>query len=295
MIFVAVLVVSAPLRAGELEPAKIPASAQWLMHADLDAMRDSWTGKAVFSRLEADHGAQMRAFRRMFGLHPLDDLGGVTLFGDGKPEQAVALLSGNFDREHLEDVVAAADGYARADHGEFTIHSWNDAGVRQHAAFAEEGLLVFSRQERALRQSLDTMGPDPAAPRDSVFAAAEGRPLLDARARLSAIDLPGDEARVLRMIRTLRLSAAENAGRFSIAMTAEAENREASDQMRRIMDGAIALAQVGDPRLEGLDLQADLSLTKDTPGMTATVSLPVNEWLGLLNQAAAEARRLLGQ
>ena len=57
-------------------------------------MRGSQTGKTVFARIEADHGAKLRAFKRMFSLHPLADLQGVTLYGDGKPKQAVALING---------------------------------------------------------------------------------------------------------------------------------------------------------------------------------------------------------
>ena len=48
-----------------------------MLHADLDAIRSSETGKAVFSRIEADHGAKLRAFKRLFSLHPLNDLQGV--------------------------------------------------------------------------------------------------------------------------------------------------------------------------------------------------------------------------
>src|SRR5688500_13541667 len=83
-----------PLISGELAPAEVPASAQWLLHADLDAMRDSETGKAVFAEIEVKHGDQLRAFKRMFSLHPITDLHDVTLYGDGKPEHAVALIEG---------------------------------------------------------------------------------------------------------------------------------------------------------------------------------------------------------
>ena len=43
---------AAPLRAGELNPAEIPSNAEWLLHADLDSMRGSETGKAVFAEIE---------------------------------------------------------------------------------------------------------------------------------------------------------------------------------------------------------------------------------------------------
>ncbi|MEI7910910.1 MAG: hypothetical protein WCK77_14835 [Verrucomicrobiota bacterium] len=96
---------AASLHAGELAPSQIPASAKWMLHADFDAMRGCETGKAVFQRVAAEHGAQLRAFERMFSVHLINDVHDVTLFGDGKPEHAVLLIGGKFDRAHIEVVV----------------------------------------------------------------------------------------------------------------------------------------------------------------------------------------------
>jgi len=84
---------AASLHAGEKVPSQIPRIRQWMLHADFDAMRGCETGKAVFQRIEADQGAQRRTFQRMFSLHLINDVHDVTLFGDGKPEHAVLLIS----------------------------------------------------------------------------------------------------------------------------------------------------------------------------------------------------------
>ncbi len=85
---------TAPVRAGELAPVEVPSSAEWLLHADLDAMRASETGKAIFAEIESKHGGQLRSFKRMFSIHPVTDLRDVTLYGDGKKDHAVALIDG---------------------------------------------------------------------------------------------------------------------------------------------------------------------------------------------------------
>ena len=59
------LALAASLPAAELVPARIPASAKWFLHADLDAMRESETGKAVFAQIEAEHGAKLTALKRI--------------------------------------------------------------------------------------------------------------------------------------------------------------------------------------------------------------------------------------
>ncbi len=283
-----ILALAAPLHAGEIVPSQVPASAKWLAHADLDAMRDSETGKTVFSRIEDDHGDQLKAFKRMFSVHPLTDLRGITLYGDGKPDHAVALIDGAFDQAHIEDIVKVADHYEGGTHAGFTVHTWKDKGKKQHAAFASGSLLVFSHQRDLLEQALDVLKADKPADADPFFTADGGKPLLAASAKISEIDLPGDEARIIRMAKMLRLAATENGGRFSLRAGVETGNPTDADRIRRVLDGMIAFAQMADLKLDGLDLQADLAVTPDKPGLTASLSLPVAEWIALMERAAAE-------
>jgi hypothetical protein len=290
-LFLAFIAVAAPVPAGEMVPSQIPADAKWFLHADLDAMRGSETGKHVFARIEDEHGARLRAFKRMFSLHPLTDLRGVTLYGDGKPEHAVALIDGTFDRAHIEDVVKAADDHAESVHAGFTIHSWKDKGSKQHAAFAGEGLIVFSRQQELLHDALDVLKASAPAAADPFFTAEGGKPLLAACARLSEVEMPADAARLVRMARTLRVAANENGGRFSLRAHAETGEAKDADRLRRMLDGVIAFAQAGDAKLDGLDLRADLAVTADSPGLGAALSLPVGEWLTLMEKAAAEEEK----
>lgn len=280
-----------PLQAAPLDPAQIPASAKWLVHADIEAMRGSETGKTIFTRIEADHGAQLKAAKRMFSINPIADLNGITLFGDGKPEHAVALIQGNFDRAHLEELVAAAEDYSKGSYSGLTVHSWEDKGSEQHAAFANDHLLVFSRQESLLHQALDTLRSGSSADTDPFFAAEGGKPLIAGKANLAGIDLPGDEARLLRMAKSLHLAANEDAGRFTIRVAADTADATNADRLRRMLDGVIAFAQAGEPKLDGLDLQSSVAVTGDKSGLNASVSLPVNEWITLMQKAADEEAR----
>ena len=282
------IALAAPLHAAPLDPAQIPAAAKWLVHADIEAMRASETGKTVFTRIEADHGAQLKAAKRMFSINPIADLNGITLFGDGKPEHAVALIHGNFDRAHLEELVAAAGDYSKDTYSGLTVHTWADKGSDQHAAFANDHLLVFSRQESLLHQALDTLKAGSPAGPDPFFAAEGGRPLIAGSANLADIDLPGDEARLLRIAKSLHVAANENAGRFAIRIGAGTGDATHADRLRRMLDGVIAFAQAGDPKLDGLDLQSSVAVTGDKTGLDASVSLPVNEWVTLIQKAADE-------
>ena len=286
-LFLCFLAALAPLHAGGIIPSQVPASAKWQLHADLEAMRGSATGKSIFARIEADHGKRLRAFKRMFSIHPLIDLSGITLYGDGKPDHAVALIDGAFDRAHIEDVLGVADSHETASYAGIMVHHWKDKDVWQHAAFASERLLVFSRQKDLLHQALDVLKANAPAKPDPFFAAHGGGPLIAASARLSEIEMPGDEARLVRMAKTLHIAFHEHGGRFTVRIGAGTADATEAENLRRMLDGVIAFVQASDARFDGLDLRADLTADPGGPDLKAMLSLPVGEWITLMEKTAA--------
>lgn len=276
---------AATLGAGELSPNQIPPNTKWLAHVDLEAMRSSETGRLVFERIEADHGAKLRAVKRMFSLHPLKDLRDVTMFGDGRKDHAVLLLDGTFDREHIDDLLGAADDYKESDHHGVTVRSWKDKGITQFAAFATPELIVFSRQEDLLRQELDTLKANTtAADTSAILPAAGSKPLIAMGAKLSDIEMPKDAARMLQTASLLKLGASENNGRFSIEVRAEAADAKHARRVQRMLDGVMALAEAGNADLSTPGFQCDIGSSDQS--VNALVSMPVNEWLEFLKKEA---------
>lgn len=286
----ALAAIATPLQAAELDPSHVPAAARWLIHADFDAMRSSITGMAVFAVIESNHGAQLQAFKRMSSIHPLNDLHGVTLMGDGKNHE-VALFAGEFDRGHVEDIVKAAPGYSAEPYDDVTIHTWQDHGGTQHAAFANEGLLVFSRQEITIKHELDVLkGTEPAMLMPSM-PDAPGQTLVVAGANLADIPLPADVSDTLGLAKTLRIMATENAGRFTVQMRADTVDADHADRLRRLADGLLALGENADERLASPEFQHAISVAADGPAVDAKMSLPIGTWLGILHDFAEKHAR----
>lgn len=280
------LTLTAALQAAELNPAQIPSSAKWLLHLDMDAMRESDTGKAIFNAIETDHGVELQALKRISSIHLLNDLHGITLFGDGKPDHAVALIRGTFNQDHLVDVVKAADGYSEQLRNGITIRSWTDKGNSQHAAFANKELIVFSRQDVALNEELDTIKADAPSPVDPIFSTEGGKPLVAAYAKLAEIELPADASKILQLVSLLRIAATENDGRFAIHMGADSKDSKHATNLRRMLDGILALAEVGNPQLADADFQSEVTVTRQKPGVNMVLSLPVPAWLEIMKEAA---------
>lgn len=286
------LALTASLQAAELNPGQVPPSAKWLLHLDMDAMRDSETGKAIFTEIEAQQGAKLQALKRISSVHLLKDLHDITLHGDGKPEHAVALLDGTFNQAHMVDVVKAADDYQEEIYAGITIHSWKDKKKPQHAAFASDGLLVFSRQKDALKEELDVLKVNTPAPGDPIFTNSGGKLLIAATANLAEIELPKDASKVLRLASGLRIAASENDGRFAIRMGADSSDAKHANRLGRMLDGILAMAEVGNPKLGETDFQSKVvTVTRDKPGVNVSLSLPVPAWLGIMREAARKKHK----
>lgn len=116
--------------------------------------------------------------------------------------------------------------------------------------------------------------------------------MLVARAQIAEMGMPPDLARLVRMAKTLQLAALESDGRFVLRASAETESNGDADRLRRMVDGVIAFAQIPDAKLEGLDLSAELDAVTHAPVFTATLSLPVNEWVPLMEKAVEEGKKL---
>jgi len=278
------LLSAATLSAGELSPNQVPSNTKWLAHADFEAMRASETGKLIFERIEADHGAKLRAVKRMFSLHPFKDLRDVTLLGDGRKNHAVLLLDGTFDRGHIDDLVKAAKEYKESDYNGVTVRTWKDKGVQQYAAFATPELIVFSRQEDVLRQELDTLKANAPATDNPILPAAGSKPLIALGAKLADIEIPKNAARMLQTASLLKLNAREDGGRFSIQLQAEAADAKHARRLQRMLDGVVALAEAGNADLSTPGFQCDIGSSDKS--VSASVSMPVNEWLEFLKKEA---------
>jgi hypothetical protein len=282
-IFSLLVALALPLTAGQWQPAHISPEAKWLVHADFDAMRNSESGKAVFSLLEADQGKQLRALSPFFALQPLNQLHGITCYGDGKFHHATALIAGQFDRPLIENLVKIAPGYAGFSHAGFDVHSWLEKGTKQYAAFASDGVLVFSRQEQGLKQALDVFQTPTAHPVPEFLALEAGQPLVVARARMADMDLPADLSHFVQLAKSVQLAVLESTGRITLRANAETGAGEDAERLRRMLDGMLALAESHHASLEGLDLRSELDAITKSRTFSAAFSLPVGELFDLID------------
>ena len=114
--------------------------------------------------------------------------------------------------------------------------------------------------------------------------------MIAAVAKLGEIELPPDASKILRLAGVLRIAASEDDSRFSIQMGADSKDAKHANRLRRLLDGVLALAEAGNPKLSDSDFQSEVTATRETPGVNVALSLPVRDWLEILNEAAEKKK-----
>jgi hypothetical protein len=268
--------------ANPFEPSSIPADANWYLHGNLTALRETKTGKMVVAFIRETQSGALNEIENIFEFNPLTDLTGVTLFGSGKANEGAAIIRGNFSKARFEQVIEHADNHRTSAHGPVTVHQWDDKGKTQYAGFHDEKTIIISPQKDSVLLGLDVLSKDkPGLPADTVLPAKN--PSLVAYANVNKIDMPDDEgSRIVRRAKSLTVTLGENQGRLEMAMVAETNDAMTTQRMAKVMEGLISLGQLADENISALDINHTSKVTGKT--MTMTMDLSATKALEILSE-----------
>lgn len=126
VLVVSLCLAAVPALAGPLQKSEISSGANWMLHADLDAFRNSTLGKLLVSELKAQGvDAKFQEFANVFSFNPLTDIRGVTLYGKGKDRNnAVGIIDGQFDADKLLNIVRWNPQYQEIPYQDATLYRW---------------------------------------------------------------------------------------------------------------------------------------------------------------------------
>lgn len=274
---------TAPLALANLfEPSNIPADANWYLHLNLTALRETKTGGIVVASIRETQFDTLDQIENIFEFNPLTDLTGVTLFGSGKANEGAAIIQGNLSKTRFQEVIVHAENHQTFTHGSTTVHQWDDKGKTQHAAFHGEKTIIISPQKESVLLGLDVLTKDKAGlPANKDLPAKN--PALVAFANISKIDMPDDEgSRIVRRAKSLMVTLGENQGRLEMAMVAETNDAITTQRMAKVMEGLISLGQLADENISALDINHTSKVTEKT--MTMTMDLSATKALEILSE-----------
>lgn len=244
--------------AGPLDLKDVSATAQWVAHIDVDAIKASTVVERVYDRCVAecptarDRIAEVRA---KLGFDLTEDIESVTFYGSViEKGRGVVILRANMDQEYLVDKVRTALGYESSTYGSYTLHSWtHDRGIDgrktcEHnvtGCFHTPSVLVFGRSEADVKAALDVLdrkAPGLAGTDSSLATEIPAGTMILARATgLADAKLP-IKSPLVKQSDALSLILGEHANESFATVQLVTKSEEVAEQVVKVLEGFYAMA-----------------------------------------------------
>jgi len=244
----------APLaKAEKLDLDRVAGDAVWLMHLDVDAMRESLVVQKMYARMAEKHPQvekMMGMGAMMMGMDVRKDLHGVTVYGlDTDKKNAVMIVHADVRREQLEKMVEKARDHETREHRGITIHTWMHKGWKGRGgpaagAFYRDDMLVFARSADRVEMAIDVLaGKADSVASDSPLA-GRTRPGSIMVARASEVD-PDTKCPVLKQGQGFRVALGEHEGESFYRALLEMDSDEAAELAEDVAEGLAAVVALG--------------------------------------------------
>lgn len=275
---------AAAIQAAPLDSRQVAADAKWLVHIDVDALRDSVVMQQTWDReatRRPDVEAWVAAIRDQMCMDPAKDLHGILAYGStpGSAE-GVLIVNGAVDHTHFVEKVSKAPDYRAGTHREFKWYSWVQGDGPVTCGFFQPGLLVFAKTKELATKTLDSLdGKLPALAPDHplIQAAPVGTILLIRASGLADASVPF-KSPLITQAQSLQIAWGEHESTSFSEVTLMLKTAEAADNVRTALEGlrATALLQYGtNPGLEKLLKRMKITIADST--VKAATAAPAEE------------------
>jgi hypothetical protein len=254
LMLLAILVWPVVLRAEPLDQRKIAADSKWLVHVDLDAIRDSQSAKhLVGAWLQTEPvRSHLVGVREAIGLDLVNDLRDVTIYGhEFVPDRGVLVVHAPIDRSRLMAFLARQPNYAQRKDDGREVLTWTERrGGQKHTVFAsmrgKDGM-VFSRNAADLAAATALLDGESASLAEAESplkgTVPNGSVLLVRASGLSEAKL-ALKSPILRLSETVSLTAGEDGGTAFVDARLTAASAEHVPQFHDVATGLVALARL---------------------------------------------------
>jgi len=295
----AVLGLTTVARSEPVELKQVPADAKWLIHVDVDAMREATVVQKAYHKCMEMHKDAQKHFdkvREMLGLDLKKDLHGITIYGkDLDRHHGVVIVHADVNQKLLLEKAQKAPDHKVAKYGSFEIHSWtHKRGKESHTAFGtllQPNVLVFAGSEAAIHAALDVLdGKSPGITDEKSPLAGRLPPGATLIVRASAVG-PQVKCPILKDADSLRITLGENKGQSFYRARLTMKSSEAADQVKSIVEGFKAMVGLshGSDAL-AMKLVGAIKVTTQDKAVRIAWSAPAEDVWTAIEKAGKEMR-----
>ncbi len=311
---VCVTAIAGTSRAKQMDPAKIPQEAKWVVHIDHDALSETQLMKLVRDQ-QSEKINEIRAWMESkLGVDPKQELHSVTLFGESYDRhQGAGIVCAKFDRKKVEEQFSSKVDVKKTESQDCTFYTWDVEKnmMQEHRksgraesnkeAAGKEGIYADTTVTAALADDT-TMVFAPTLERAKAVAKlvkGDGQSLEGKDSKLvakmpkdaffygSAIELDKINRSeglfpVLRQHSFVMWSIGERDGKVFEELTLTANTEEVAEQMKNGVEGLVALGNVW-----AADSKAIKQLQENKPSIEREGNTVHAKWEGKSADVAA--------
>jgi hypothetical protein len=282
--------------AGPLQWEDVSSDAKWVIHLDVEQLKQSRLGDQVEARLTADHRtAKLDAFAAIFNFDPREDLTGITLYGaEGRAERSAVVLYGAFDGKRLVTLVRANESYRTVKHGREILHSWLDEDEQTRTyGWIGDGMAVLSKGRSMIEQVVDVMiRKAPGLSRDNDLMQNledTAAVIVIAGVQLEELKDVDPNVAMLKKARTVQFFLREAGDEVACSLRLVADSARTAGLVERVLEGMIAfgaLREGENPQLA--ELSESAQVRRDGSAIELDLRLSVNAVVALLQKEMDE-------
>jgi hypothetical protein len=257
---------AATLSAAPVDFAQVAADAGWLVHLDVDGLRQAALFQKAYHKLVEDQpnfAKQLDALHTLLAMDVRRDLHGITVYGKrlGAAE-GVLLVHADLDPKALAAKAQWLPEHKIIAYGAYELHTWADADGKDPrrtlaGAFYRPTLAVFAPGVDELKAALDVLdGRSPRLAGDSPLACTvpPNTALLARAVRLADAELPFKSPLVTQS-ETIGIALGEHEGAWFGEARLTVQSAETAGQIRAILEGLRAMGELqadGDAEVKAL-------------------------------------------
>ncbi len=267
--------------AAPLNPKDVAAEPAWVVHVDVDALRNTAVAKTILSQPEIQD--KLAGFGALFDFDVRTQLHGVSLYATKEHiKDGTVIVYADFDGKRL---LTLAKGMAQDFHtvtnGSHTIYCWNDdkhkdkGGEEKKYGAIEGNRVIVSSDGTQLANALDVIEGKAQTFSEKGLPQSEDGESIIASALLMKTDFDNedDNAAILKLSKTVSAKIGEKGDKMIAHVKFEAADEETAKQIAAIAQGLIAFGQLMKPNESLTKLANSIVLKQD--GSTVGVTLPV--------------------
>ncbi len=264
--------------AGSLNVDVVPATAQWVVHIDVEAMNDSEVGACLIKSLQSQEDNPLNTIEAELGINLLEDLYSLTAYGFGEPpakgiavamtgedvsigamarpgENTVILAVTNDAVDKIiEQLSANEQRYKKITRDGHTIHAWSDddgevawllftqstTGDARRVVLASENIDALLAGIKTLVGDAPSLGDNNDA--DEMASPRTGSILFAVANDVGEFAEQRGASAILQQTDKITLDISEQAGLVNLTLSVRAKNAEAATMITQILQGAVAMA-----------------------------------------------------